>query len=54
MTDPKWIRAGVPRFRTLTVCIHAALYGVKHPGVQHMINRNIAVDSQRQIPMVRS
>ena len=47
MTSSKWMRAAPPRYRTLTVCIAAGLYGVNDPTVQHMLRRNDAVDSER-------
>lgn len=30
----------LPRFRTLTICIRGALFGLGHPGVRHMVERN--------------
>jgi hypothetical protein len=41
------IRESAPRFNTLATCIRAGLYGVDAPDVQHMIERNIAIDSER-------
>lgn len=41
------IRESAPRFSTLATCIRAGLYGVNAPDVQHMIDRNITIDSER-------
>lgn len=30
----------LPRFRTLTICIRGGLFGLGHPGVRHMVERN--------------
>jgi hypothetical protein len=30
----------LPRYRTLTICVRAALYGLVDPPVRHMIERN--------------
>lgn len=43
MKDP------LPRFSTLTTAIRAGLYGVRHPTVLHMIERNQYIDTMRHI-----
>ena len=52
--SPEGIQAPVPqdplpRFSTLTTAIRAGLYGVRHPTVLHMIERNQYIDTMRHI-----
>lgn len=46
------LTAPLPRFRTLTVCIRAALRGVRDPSVQHMVERNRSLDEMKQIEQI--
>lgn len=39
----------LPRFSTLTTAIRAGLFGVRHPTVLHMIERNQHIDTMRMI-----
>ena len=43
-----------PRFSTLTAAIRAGLYGMDKPHVQHLVWRNINVDSERQLAALGS
>lgn len=43
------IAAATPRFSTLAICIHGALYGFHHPRVRHMIERNREVEMMRAL-----
>lgn len=49
MNEPAWIRQRAPRFKDLVVCIRAALYGASQNHVQHMVQRNVAIDSERAL-----
>ncbi|MEO7198592.1 MAG: hypothetical protein ABIY56_00060 [Dokdonella sp.] len=44
MNERKPIAAPLPRYRALTLCIRAAIFGVTHPLVQHMARRNHELD----------
>lgn len=48
------IRDHAPRFSTLATCIRAALYGQESADVQYMVQRNINVDSERQVAALGS
>lgn len=37
----------LPRYRTLTIMVRAALYGAQHPLVQHMAERNREIDGMK-------
>lgn len=37
----------LPRYRTLTIMVRAALYGYRHPLVQHMVERNRDIDGMK-------
>ncbi len=39
----------LPRFRALAIHIRSALYGYRSEQVQHMVERNEAVDLMRQV-----
>lgn len=36
--------SALPRYRLLTLCIRAAIFGASHPLVQHMARRNHELD----------
>lgn len=38
------ITSMLPRYSLLAVCIRAAILGINHPLVQHMIERNSGID----------
>lgn len=42
----------LPRYRTFLVCIRAALLGVAHPLVQHMVQRNRSLDDMKQMEQI--
>lgn len=37
----------LPRYRTLTIMVRAAIYGSRHPLVQHMAERNREIDGMK-------
>ncbi|MGC1550525.1 MAG: hypothetical protein WA777_18540 [Rhodanobacter sp.] len=39
----------MPRFKSLTICICAALYGIRDPKTAHMLDRNLHSDALKQM-----
>lgn len=42
----------LPRYRPLTICIRAALYGLANSMVRHMIERNRMLDDAKALDQV--